>query len=235
LLRVEKVTFAYGQVSVLNEVSLVVNTGEIVGLIGPNNAGKSTLLRTIAGLLQPQEGSIMLNGEDLLRLSPYEIVECGLTLVPEGRQIFGEMTVEENLLLGAHVNKARQKREANLKWVYTLFPVLKERSNTRGEKLSGGEAQMLALGRGLMSVPDVLLLDEPSLGLGPLPMRAIFTALRELNRAGLTILLVEQNVRISMSISHRGYVLHNGTISLSGHSGDLMKSNVVRKIYLGAH
>jgi branched-chain amino acid transport system ATP-binding protein len=210
-----------------------VNKGEIVGLIGPNNAGKSTLLKTIAGLLHTKEGKVMLNGQDLKKLSPHEIVESGLTLVPEGRQIFGEMTVEENLLLGAYLSKARQQRSANLKWVYSLFPVLRDRRKTRSEKLSGGEAQMLALGRGLMSLPEVLLLDEPSLGLGPIPLGVIFGALRKLNSAGLTILLVEQNIRISMTISHRGYVLHNGTIVLSDNSRNLMKSNLVKRIYLG--
>lgn len=234
MLRLEGVAVAYGQVPVLRGVSLVVNKGEIVSLIGPNNAGKSALLRTIMGLLKPKVGKIKVNGEDVAKLPPYEIVERGVTLVPEGRQLFGEMTVEENLLLGANVARARRQKKANLDYIYTLFPALKERRTTLGEKLSGGEAQMLALGRGLMSVPHLLLLDEPSLGLGPIPIRRIFSTLRELNHAGLTILLVEQNVRLSIATSHRSYVLQNGEIAFHGGKSDLLKTDLLKKIYLGA-
>ena len=233
MLRLEGISVAYGRVPVLHDISLAVKEGEIVSLIGPNNAGKSTLLRTIMGLVQPKMGRILLNGDDLVKLPPFEVVERGITLVPEGRQIFGEMTVEENLLVSSNIRRARRQREANLRWVYTLFPSLKERRRTRGEKLSGGEAQMLSLGRGLMSVPDVLLLDEPSLGLGPIPIRRIFATLREINHAGLSILLVEQNVRLSLGISHRSYLIHNGAIAFSGESQDLMKSDLLKKIYLG--
>ena len=233
MLKLEKVSVAYKLVTVLSEICLEVNKGEIVALIGPNNAGKSTLLRTVSGLLKPKHGKITLSGQDLLKLRPDEIVELGVVLVPEGRQLFREMNVEENLKLGSYCNRARPKREANLQWVYSLFPALNKRQNIRADKLSGGEAQMLALGRALMSIPDLLLLDEPSLGLAPIPARMIFNVFTELNHTGLTILLVEQNVNLSMKISHRGYVLHNCIIALSGDSGDLMNNSELKRIYLG--
>jgi len=233
LLEVERVSAGYGPLPVLHEVSLAVQPGEVVALIGANNAGKSTLLRTIVGLHRPGRGRIALNGVDLTALPAHEIANLGVALVPEGRGLFPEMTVEENLLMGGHVPRARAERAEAIERVYALFPVLKERRRQVTSTLSGGQQQMLALGRGLVSKPEILLLDEPSWGLAPLLVRELFSVLRALNERGLAILLVEQNIRFSLELSRRSYVLLHGRVHLSGDSKDLIRDERVRKAYLG--
>ena len=233
MLEVERVSAGYGPLPVLHEVSLAVQPGEVVALIGANNAGKSTLLRTIVGLHRPGRGRIAFNGMDLTALPAHEIANLGVALVPEGRGLFPEMTVEENLLMGGHVPRARAERAEAIERVYALFPVLKERRRQVTSTLSGGQQQMLAVGRGLVSKPEILLLDEPSWGLAPLLVRELFSVLRALNERGLAILLVEQNIRFSLELSRRSYVLLHGRVHLSGDSKDLIRDERVRKAYLG--
>ncbi len=233
MLEVERVSAGYGPLPVLHEVSLAVQPGEVVALIGANNAGKSTLLRTIVGLHRPSLGRIAFNGMDISALPAHEIANLGVALVPEGRGLFPEMTVEENLLMGGHVPRARAERAEAIERVYALFPVLKERRRQVTSTLSGGQQQMLAVGRGLVSKPEILLLDEPSWGLAPLLVRELFSVLRALNERGLAILLVEQNIRFSLELSRRSYVLLHGRVHLSGDSKDLIRDERVRKAYLG--
>jgi branched-chain amino acid transport system ATP-binding protein len=233
LLSVEGVDAGYGPLPVLHGVSLEVRPGEIVALIGANNAGKSTLLKTIVGLHRSTAGRVVFGQRDLSTLPAHEIANLGVVLVPEGRGLFPEMTVEENLLMGGHVARARAGRAETMESVYGFFPVLRERRHQRASTMSGGQQQMLALGRGLMSRPEVLLLDEPSWGLAPLLIREIFTVLRELNRRGLAILIVEQNIRFSLGLSRRSYVLLHGRVHLSGDSKDLIGDERVRRAYLG--
>jgi branched-chain amino acid transport system ATP-binding protein len=233
LLEVEEVHAYYGHIHALKAVSLDVNQGEIVTIIGANGAGKSTLLKTASGLLRPRKGAIRLAGEELTRLPPHEIVVKGVVQVPEGRRIFGQLTVLENLDMGAFACADKRRNEANLRRVYDLFPRLKERAGQVAGTLSGGEQQMLAMGRGLMANPKVLLLDEPSMGLAPVLVDSIFDTIRQLHGAGTTILLVEQNARLALQVAGRGYVLQSGAIVLSDIAASLAHNEMVRKAYLG--
>jgi len=233
LLQVKGISVFYGDVQALREVSLSVSSGEIVSLVGGNGAGKTTTLKAISGLLRPASGSILFEETEIHRLPAYRIVKKGLSQVPEGRRIFPRMSVLENLHMGSHVSEARKRREETLAWVLRLFPVLKERSKQFGGTLSGGEQQMLAIARGLMCRPKLLLLDEFSLGLAPLIVREIFAIIQEINQQGTTVLLVEQNVQRSLAISHRGYVLENGAIVLQGEGKELLKNEYMMKAFLG--
>lgn len=233
MLTVENLEFAYGDAIVLRGISLAVEKGEIVTLVGANGAGKSTTLRNISRLVRPGSGVIRFEGRDLRKLQSHEVVEMGVIHVPEGRHIFPEMTVVENLRMGSYASRARADREKNLERVLTLFPRLKERERQMGGTLSGGEQQMLAIGRGMMTSPTLLLLDEPSLGLSPLFVRTIFETIVEINRQGVTVLLVEQNVFQSLRIAHRGYVLETGSVVLSGAGEELLRDPHVKKAFLG--
>jgi len=234
LLEVRDLDFAYGDVQVLRGVSLAVNAGEIVTLVGSNGAGKSTTLRNISRLLRPRAGSIVFDGHDLTRLSSHQVVELGVVQVPEGRRVFPEMTVLENLRMGSYIKSARPDREKNLERGLTLFPRLKERIGQLAGTLSGGEQQMLAIARGLMAKPRLLILDEPSLGLSPLLVRTIFDTIARINTQGTSVLLVEQNVYQSLRIAARGYVLEIGRIALSGAGSDLLANDQVKAAFLGA-
>ena len=233
LLNVDKIKVFYGKVQALFEVSLKVEKSELVGLIGANGAGKTTTLKTISGLLHPEEGSIYFMGKKIDHLPPHKIVELGISLVPEGRHLFPNLTVVENLKLGASTREARAKVHDTMEWVFNLFPILKERKNQRAQTLSGGEQQMLAIARGLMSRPRLLLLDEPSTGLAPILASSLFKTIKELNEEGVTILLVEQNVKQALRISDRAYVLETGKIVLEGRSDELLNDPRVKKAYLG--
>ncbi len=236
MLRVQNLRTFYGNLQVLRNVSLHVNDGEIVVLIGANGAGKSTLLNTISGLLRPREGKTLFLNKEIQSLPPCEIVTRGISLVPEGRQLFAPLTVFENLTLGAYCVRRKEKREnikARLEEVCGLFPILHERRTQPAGTLSGGEQQMLAVGRALMSSPKLLLLDEPSMGLAPIVAREIFTAVRRLRDNGTTILLVEQNARAALSIANRGYVLEVGMIVAEGRSEELLSSKEIVRAYLG--
>jgi branched-chain amino acid transport system ATP-binding protein len=232
LLLVENVHTYYGNIHALKGVSLRVNPGEIVTLIGSNGAGKSTLLKTISGLLRPRVGSITLKGDRIDRTPPHKIVQLGVCQSPEGRRIFPRMTVAENLEMGAFSRKDNETG-TDLERVFTLFPRLKERTTQVAGTLSGGEQQMLAIGRALMSRPQVLLLDEPSMGLAPILVETIFSVVGEINRAGTTILLVEQNALMALSVASRGYVLQTGQIVLEDSAEALQKNDMVRALYLG--
>jgi len=234
LLEVRDLDFAYGDVQVLRGVSLTVSAGEIVTLVGSNGAGKSTTLRNISRLARPRAGSIVFDGHDLTRLTSHQVVELGVVQVPEGRRVFPEMTVLENLRMGSYIRTARADREQNLEKGMTLFPRLRERIGQLAGTLSGGEQQMLAIARGLMAKPRLLLLDEPSLGLSPLLVRTIFDTIVRINAEGISVLLVEQNVYQSLRIAARGYVLETGKIALSGTGGDLLNNDQVKAAFLGA-
>ncbi|MBC7226385.1 MAG: ABC transporter ATP-binding protein [Thermoflexales bacterium] len=233
LLRIENLHTYYGHVHALKGIDLEVEEGEIVTLIGANGAGKSTTLRTISGLVRPREGRIEFNGHLLNQMPAHRIVQMGVCHVPEGRRIFTTLTVMENLMMGAYTLRDEQAIRENLQRVFDLFPRLAERKNQLGGTLSGGEQQMLTIGRALMSRPRLLLLDEPSLGLAPMLVKAIFETIREINARGTTILLVEQNARAALKIAHRAYVLETGRVVLSGPAQDLMRDERVRKAYLG--
>ncbi len=233
MLAVENIHTFYGHIHALRDVSLIVEKEEIVTLIGANGAGKSTTLKTISGLLRPRQGSIRLDGEELTPYSPHEIVAKGVVQVPEGRRIFGRLTVMENLEMGAFACPDRQLIRANLKRVFTLFPRLEERHNQVAGTLSGGEQQMLATGRALMANPRVLLMDEPSMGLAPVLVDSIFETIRQLHASGTTILLVEQNARMALQVATRGYVLQTGAVVLSDTAENLRRNEMVRQAYLG--
>jgi branched-chain amino acid transport system ATP-binding protein len=233
MLEVQGVNTYYGNIHALKDVSIEVEKGEIVTIIGANGAGKSTMLKTTSGLLKPRTGSIRLEGEDLTRLRPHDIVMKGVVQVPEGRRVFGRLTVRENLEMGAFTSLDSRKNHENMERVFTLFPRLKERSKQVAGTLSGGEQQMLAMGRALMSTPRVLLLDEPSMGLAPVLVDGIFDTIRQLHAAGTTILLVEQNARMALQVANRGYVLQSGTIMMSDSADKLAGNEMVRKAYLG--
>jgi branched-chain amino acid transport system ATP-binding protein len=233
LLEVENVHTYYGQIHALKGVSLTVDKGEIVTLIGANGAGKSTLLKTTSGLLRPRQGSIRLDGEDLTQYPPHGIVAKGVVQVPEGRRVFGRLTVTENLEMGAFAISDQKLIDTNLERVFTLFPRLKERCKQVAGTLSGGEQQMLATGRALMANPRVLLMDEPSMGLAPVLVDSIFETIRQLNADGTTILLVEQNARMALQVASRGYVLQSGVVVLSDSAENLHQNELVRKAYLG--
>jgi branched-chain amino acid transport system ATP-binding protein len=233
MLVLEDVNVYYGAIHALKGISLEVNQGEIVTLIGSNGAGKSTSLKTISGLLRPKSGKITFKGENLAIVAPQTIVAKGISQVPEGRRVFANMTVIENLELGAYLRKDKAGVKQAMQHVYELFPRLLERSNQISGTLSGGEQQMLAMGRALMSQPQLLLLDEPSMGLAPILVKQIFSIIKEINASGTTILLVEQNAHMALSIANRAYVLETGKIVLSGDSKELAASEEVRKAYLG--
>ncbi|MDI6870067.1 MAG: ABC transporter ATP-binding protein [Bacillota bacterium] len=232
LLQIENLHVYYGAIHALKGISLEVEEGEIVTLIGANGAGKSTTLKTISGLLRARQGKILFQGRDLSAATPPAIVSAGITQVPEGRRVFASLTVKENLEMGAFQRPDREVRES-MKWVFELFPRLEERQKQLAGTLSGGEQQMLAVGRGLMARPRLMMLDEPSMGLAPLLVKEIFSVIREINQRGTTILLVEQNAHMALSIAHKGYVLETGSIALSGGAADLAANEQVRKAYLG--
>ena len=234
LLELDNVHSYYGHIHALHGISLRVEEGEIVTLIGANGAGKSTTLRTISGLIKPRQGSVRLRDQNITSLPPYQIVEKGVGHVPEGRGIFPRLTVRENLEMGAYTLKDRAELARRMENVFVLFPRLKERIDQKGGTLSGGEQQMLATARGLMLKPHILLMDEPSMGLAPVLVEAIFGVIRELNQKdGTTILLVEQNALMALSVAHRGYVLQTGQIMVSDTSENLKKNEMVRAAYLG--
>lgn len=234
VLELDNVNTYYGKIHALKGVSLTVERGEVVTLIGSNGAGKTTTLRTISGLLRPKQGDIRLNGSSIVTVSPHKIVEMGIGHVPEGRGIFPALTVLENLEMGAFLLRNGAEFERRIDLVFTIFPRLKERMNQRGGTLSGGEQQMLAIGRALMQQPDILLLDEPSMGLAPLLVEEIFNIIRRLNsEQGTTILLVEQNAQAALQVANRAYVLETGRITMSGTSDQLLHDPKVIEAYLG--
>lgn len=233
MLKVNGIDVYYGDLQALRDVSFEVNPGEVVSIIGSNGAGKSTILRTISGLLRSRTGKITFKDKDLTRARSSRIVEAGISHVPEGRQIFPNMTVLENLEMGAQFARTKKLMHQTLEQVYTFFPRLKERPEQKAGTLSGGEQQMLAMGRGLMSLPEVMMLDEPSLGLAPLLVSTIFEIIGQINAQGTAILLIEQNVYHSLKISSRGYVLENGQIALGGGGQELLDNPHIRKTYLG--
>ncbi|MGD1993751.1 MAG: ABC transporter ATP-binding protein [Anaerolineae bacterium] len=233
LLSVEDLHVSYGAIRALHGISFHVDEGEIVTLIGANGAGKSTTLRTISGLIYPEKGHIMYQDVDLVKEPAEEIVDLGLVQVPEGRRIFAPLTVRENLEMGAYLRNDRDGIEESMERVFELFPRLRERAEQTGGTLSGGEQQMLALGRGLMADPHLLLMDEPSMGLAPILVEEIFETIERINQEGVTILLVEQNAHMALSVAHRGYVLETGTIQLEGTAQELREDPQVREAYLG--
>ena len=233
MLKIDNIHVYYGAIHALKGVSLEVRKGEIVTLIGANGAGKSTTLRTVSGLLAPKSGGISFLGENIAGMPAHEIVKHGISQVPEGRRIFAEMSVQENLEMGAFTRKDKEGVEKDFEIVYNRFPRLKERRKQQAGTLSGGEQQMLAMGRALMSRPKLLLLDEPSMGLAPLLIKEIFSIIEDINREGTTVLLVEQNANMALSIAHRAYVMETGRITLQGAAKELAASEDVRKAYLG--
>jgi branched-chain amino acid transport system ATP-binding protein len=235
LLQVTDLHVKYGNIEVLHGINLQVGQGEIVTIVGANGAGKSTTLLTISGLVKPSKGTILLEGRPLEKMRAHEIVEAGIAQVPEGRRIFGTLTTQENLGLGAFTRNDPRKINKNLDWIYGLFPILLERKQQLAGTLSGGEQQMLAIGRGLMSEPKVLLMDEPSLGLAPILVRAIFQTIKEINASGVTVVLVEQNARAALKLAHRGYVLDLGRIAAEDSAAALLADPKVQSVYLGGH
>ena len=234
MLEIKDLNVFYGAIHALKGVSLTVGDGELVSLIGANGAGKTTTLHTISGLLHAASGSVMLDGKDLQKVPANTIINLGLAHVPEGRHVFARMTVEENLRMGAYIIKDQKKIAENLEKVYGHFPRLKERYRQLAGTLSGGEQQMLATGRALMTDPRIVLMDEPSMGLSPLLVKEIFAIIQQLHDSGITILLVEQNAKMALAVSDRAYVLETGTIAMSGKAADLAEDDRVRKAYLGA-
>jgi branched-chain amino acid transport system ATP-binding protein len=233
LLRLDNVGAGYGDIRILDGVSLAIGTGAVTALVGSNGAGKTTLMRTIAGLLPVHRGRIEFQGQDITHAKPAERVEAGIALVPEGRLIFPDLTVEENLIVGAFALRVRRKRERLLQAIYDRFGRLAERRHQKGGTLSGGEQQMLAIGRGLMSEPLLLLLDEPSLGLAPLIVKQLFETVRAINDRGITVVIVEQNVRATLENSRYAYVIENGRIAMEGGGRELIADPRVREAYLG--
>lgn len=231
MLKIDNLCVNYGGIKAVRDVSFEVPEGKIVTLIGANGAGKSTILRTITGLVHPASGSITYNGEELTKLPTYGIVNKGITLVPEGRHVFPDMTVLENLKIGAYLRKDNLNED--IEWVYTLFPRLKERNWQQAGTLSGGEQQMLAVGRALMSRPKLIMMDEPSLGLAPLIVKEIFNIIKEINKNGVTILLIEQNANMALHTADIAYVLETGTIALHGTGKELLANEKVKELYLG--
>ena len=235
MLKIEDLHVHYGGIQALRGISLEVPDGKIVTLIGANGAGKSTTLRTITGLVKASSGSIQWNGQELLGKSIDKIVSSGIAMSPEGRRVFPDLTVLENLKIGAYLRTGKPEIAKDIQWVYSLFPRLQERSWQLAGTLSGGEQQMLAVGRALMSRPKLLLLDEPSLGLAPLVVQDIFTIIREINRQGVTVLLIEQNANMALKIADLAYVLETGRITLSGTGAELLANEKVKEAYLGKH
>ena len=235
MLKIENLHVSYGGIQALRGISLEVPDGKIVTLIGANGAGKSTTLRTITGLVKASSGSIQWNGEELLGKSIDKIVGSGIAMSPEGRRVFADMSVVENLRIGAYLRTDKAEIEKDVQWVYSLFPRLEERSWQLAGTLSGGEQQMLAVGRALMSRPKLMMLDEPSLGLAPLVVQDIFSIIREINKQGVTVLLIEQNANMALKIADLAYVLETGNITMSGTGAELLANEKVREAYLGKH
>jgi branched-chain amino acid transport system ATP-binding protein len=233
VLEVNDLHVAYGDAPALWEVSLAVEDGEIISIVGSNGAGKSTLVNTLAGLLRPRSGEIIVDGVDVTHIPPHAICDHGIAIVPEGRRIFAHMSVQDNLDLGAYRPAARTQRAETMRWIHSLFPILRDRRNQFAGSLSGGEQQMLAIGRALMSKPRILLLDEPSLGLSPRLVDVIFEVITEINKAGVTVLLVEQNVARALELSTRGYLIEEGRIVLEDSPQELMENEHVRRACLG--
>ena len=232
-LEIKNLNAAYGDIQALWDVSLNVNEGEIVALIGPNGAGKTTLMRMIAGLHQPLSGSVSLADTPLHTIPAYQIVELGVVLVPEGRRLFGSLTVLDNLELGAYTKRAREVRHKTIERVFELFPILAERKTQQANTLSGGQQQMLAVGRAIMGLPRLLMLDEPSLGLAPLIVENIFEIIKLMNEQGVTIFLVEQNARKALELAHRAYILEQGRVVGTGTGKELLQNDQVQQAYLG--
>ena len=233
MLELRDLNVHYDMIHAIKGISLTVEKGEIVTLIGANGAGKTTTLRTIAGLKKPTSGSVWLNGQDITETTPRQRVQMGAAMVPEGRHVFSEMTVQENLELGAYLRRDKEGIAQDMEMVGGYFPILKSRRKQTAGTLSGGEQQMLAMARALMSRPEILFLDEPSMGLSPLLVSEIFAIIKTINNAGTTILLVEQNAGMALSVAHRAYVMETGSIVLSGTGAELMESDEIRKAYLG--
>lgn len=233
LLKIENISVFYGEMCALRDVSACVEEGEIVSVVGANGAGKSTLINTISGILKPRAGTIRFNGAEISRLEAYQVVERGVIQVPEGRRLFPNMTVEENLLLGSYSPSSRKNRKANLDKVFELLPRLAERKKQIARTMSGGEQQMLAIGRALMSEPKLLMFDEPSLGLAPKLVTQVLELIQSIASQGVTVLLVEQNVQNALELCNRGYVLENGTVGLTGSAVELLKNPHIKKAYLG--
>ena len=233
MLKVNNIDVYYGEVQALWEVSLEVDEGEYVALLGANGAGKTTTLNTISGLLRPKKGNIEFLGQDLNHVPAYKTAEMGIAHVPEARRLFPEMTVKENLVMGSLPQKAKNKRKESIDWVFTLFPRLEERQRQEAGTLSGGEQQMLAIGRGLMLKPKLLMLDEPSLGLAPFLVDEVFKIIKKVNEEGITILLVEQNVVHALTSCTKAYILENGRITLQGKGRDLLNNEHIKEVYLG--
>jgi branched-chain amino acid transport system ATP-binding protein len=229
----QNVSAAYGMVQILRDVSFKIEEGEIVSIIGPNGAGKTTLVKTVMGFLKPQTGTIRFRGENIEKLATNEIVKRGLTMIPEGREIFPRMTVEENLMLGAYTITDKSKIREIKENVYRIFPVLKKKEKALAQTLSGGEQQMLVICRSLMSNPKLLILDEPSLGLAPIIVEKVLDTVRAINEEGVTVLLVEQNIHDSLNVANRGYVLEDGKIVLEGKSRELLSNSHIKEVYLG--
>ena len=233
MLEVKNLSVHYGMIQAVRNVDFKVNEGEIVSLIGANGAGKSTILKTLSGLIHPSEGEIVYLGENIASTSAKKIVEKGLVQVPEGRHVFPGLTVKENLELGAFLRKDKEEIQKDMEAAFERFPILKERKDQDAQTLSGGEQQMLAMGRALMSRPKLLLLDEPSMGLAPIFIREIFKIIQEIQKTGTTVLLIEQNAKMALSISNRAYVLETGSVVLSGTGQELLESDEIQKAYLG--
>ena len=233
MLEVKNLSVHYGMIQAVRNVNFKVNEGEIVSLIGANGAGKSTILKTLSGLIHPSEGEIIYLGENIASTSAKQIVEKGLVQVPEGRHVFPGLTVKENLELGAFLRKDKEEIQKDMEAVFERFPILKERKDQDAQTLSGGEQQMLAMGRALMRRPKLLFLDEPSMGLAPIFIREIFKIIQEIQKTGTTVLLIEQNAKMALSISNRAYVLETGSVVLSGTGQELLESDEIQKAYLG--
>jgi branched-chain amino acid transport system ATP-binding protein len=233
MLEIENLSAAYGMVQILRDVTFKVEQGEIVSIIGPNGAGKTTLVKTIMGFLHPKTGTVKFKGENIEKLPTYKIVKKGLTMIPEGREIFPRMTVEENLMLGAYGIKDKAKIKETKEKAFEIFPILKKKDKALAQTLSGGEQQMLVICRSLMSNPELLILDEPSLGLAPIIVEKVLDTVRTINEEGVTVLLVEQNIQDSLNIADRGYVLEEGKIILEGKSRELLSNSHIKEVYLG--
>lgn len=233
MLKLENIDAGYGPTTILQDVSLDVNAGEIVTIVGANGAGKTTTLRTIVGQILPRRGKITFQGEDITRLHAHDIVDRGIILIPEGRQLFPDMTVRENLQMGTYRKSARDQQESRLEEVLTLFPRVRERLDQNAASLSGGEQQMVAIARGMMAKPTLLMFDEPSLGLAPIIVSQVFDVVRQIAATGTTVLIVEQNVFTTLKVAHRGYVLENGSIVLADTAPALLKNDHIRRAYLG--
>lgn len=233
MLEVKDLQVYYGVIQALKGISFEVNKGEVIALIGANGAGKTTTLQTLTGILSPKSGSIQFEGKEITKVPAHKIVEMGMAHVPEGRRVFADMTVYENLLMGAYTRKDKNEIQESLSMVYRRFPRLEERKNQRAGTLSGGEQQMLAMGRALMSKPSIILMDEPSMGLSPIFVNEIFNIIKEVSESGTTVLLVEQNAKKALSIADRAYVLETGNITMGGNANDLLHDEAVQKAYLG--